>query len=408
MARQEIDIGSTANDGTGDPLRTAFNKINENFVEVYSGIGGTTFIGGTVPNPTTFQSTTASTSTSTGAVVVAGGMGVQGNLRAAAFFGNGSGLTGITVSSATTAGTVTTASQPNITSVGTLTSLTVTGNINANIVSAGTSQFSTITVTSLANVTSTTASTSTTTGALRVAGGAGIAGDVHANAFYGSGAGLTDLSVEEFNGGTVTNAVVISNSTVSSSTATGALQVSGGVGVAGNVHANAFYGDGSNLTGIASSFDGILARINVIIRSAEVAVINDNATISGPATPGGAGYTDTFTADEDGQIYYYSAGTTGSIDADWAIDLTGLDLDPGHATSITAIIDQGSTGYLPNTISIDSAEQTVQWQGGSAPAANANKTDVVIYSIICLRAGPPKEYLVLGQLVTFAAAAPLP
>ena len=38
MARQTINIGSTANDGTGDPLRTAFNKVNENFIEVYDGI----------------------------------------------------------------------------------------------------------------------------------------------------------------------------------------------------------------------------------------------------------------------------------------------------------------------------------------------------------------------------------
>ena len=35
MARQVINIGTTANDGTGDPLRTAFDKINDNFVELY-------------------------------------------------------------------------------------------------------------------------------------------------------------------------------------------------------------------------------------------------------------------------------------------------------------------------------------------------------------------------------------
>ena len=39
MARQSINIGSSANDGTGDPLRTAFDKINDNFVELY-GIDG--------------------------------------------------------------------------------------------------------------------------------------------------------------------------------------------------------------------------------------------------------------------------------------------------------------------------------------------------------------------------------
>jgi hypothetical protein len=35
MARQGINIGSSANDGTGDPLRTAFDKINDNFVDLY-------------------------------------------------------------------------------------------------------------------------------------------------------------------------------------------------------------------------------------------------------------------------------------------------------------------------------------------------------------------------------------
>lgn len=35
MAKQTINIGTNANDGTGDPLRTAFTKINENFAELY-------------------------------------------------------------------------------------------------------------------------------------------------------------------------------------------------------------------------------------------------------------------------------------------------------------------------------------------------------------------------------------
>ena len=40
MAKQTINIGSTANDGTGDPLRTAFDKSNDNFTELYNGAGG--------------------------------------------------------------------------------------------------------------------------------------------------------------------------------------------------------------------------------------------------------------------------------------------------------------------------------------------------------------------------------
>jgi hypothetical protein len=39
MARQIINIGTNANDGTGDPLRTAFDKINDNFLELYGADG---------------------------------------------------------------------------------------------------------------------------------------------------------------------------------------------------------------------------------------------------------------------------------------------------------------------------------------------------------------------------------
>ena len=40
MAKQTINIGTTANDGTGDPIRTAFDKANDNFTELYDGAGG--------------------------------------------------------------------------------------------------------------------------------------------------------------------------------------------------------------------------------------------------------------------------------------------------------------------------------------------------------------------------------
>ena len=49
MAQQNVNVGATGNDGTGDDLRTAGNKINNNFSELYgdvsvlqatAGIGG--------------------------------------------------------------------------------------------------------------------------------------------------------------------------------------------------------------------------------------------------------------------------------------------------------------------------------------------------------------------------------
>ena len=40
MAKQIINIGASANDGTGDPLRNAFDKTNDNFNELYLALGG--------------------------------------------------------------------------------------------------------------------------------------------------------------------------------------------------------------------------------------------------------------------------------------------------------------------------------------------------------------------------------
>jgi len=36
MAKQTVNIGTTVNDGTGDDLRTSFDKINDNFNELYA------------------------------------------------------------------------------------------------------------------------------------------------------------------------------------------------------------------------------------------------------------------------------------------------------------------------------------------------------------------------------------
>ena len=41
MAQQNINIGSSANKGDGDPIRTAFTKVNENFTELFAKHDGT-------------------------------------------------------------------------------------------------------------------------------------------------------------------------------------------------------------------------------------------------------------------------------------------------------------------------------------------------------------------------------
>ena len=66
MAKQIINIGTTANDGTGDKVRVAFNKCNQNFNELYAGSLNKTILwdGNTITVPTGYAGTVFNQSTS--------------------------------------------------------------------------------------------------------------------------------------------------------------------------------------------------------------------------------------------------------------------------------------------------------------------------------------------------------
>ena len=82
MAFQSINIGSAANDGTGDPLRTAFDKINDNFSEIYTELGGTSlsslaFSGNSIISDVT-NANIDITPNGTGSVVINSNLEVKG------------------------------------------------------------------------------------------------------------------------------------------------------------------------------------------------------------------------------------------------------------------------------------------------------------------------------------------
>ena len=39
MAQQKINLGTSGNDGSGDAIRVAFSKVNDNFAELYGTTG---------------------------------------------------------------------------------------------------------------------------------------------------------------------------------------------------------------------------------------------------------------------------------------------------------------------------------------------------------------------------------
>lgn len=191
----------------------------------------------TLPGAMLITNTSTSTSATTGALTVSGGVGVAGSVYANIFNGV-----------AVYAGTIGNSSANHFGST-----VVTTGNIysGGNIIAA-----------------STTTSTSKTTGAMVVSGsgGVGVGGNVFANAFYSdyhlfaNGVTITtpaggSNSMVQFNDGSnfsgatflqynKTSGNLVSNSTTTStSKTTGAIVLGGGIGVGGNVFANAYYSD---------------------------------------------------------------------------------------------------------------------------------------------------------------------
>ncbi len=197
----------------------------------------TAFNGGTVTLATTFACTSPSTSTTTGAVVITGGFGVAGNTNLANLTVANSGNVRANVQ-----GNIFTASQPYITSVGTLTGLTVGGQLNVNDISPnGNNVYSIGTGSSdrfLKLWTFDIDMSGTLTG-----GAISSAGNISINT--GTAAALTTSSAvgELFNTGATTvrigaaGVTEFDNNTQATSTTTGAVVIQGGMSIAaGNLY----------------------------------------------------------------------------------------------------------------------------------------------------------------------------
>jgi hypothetical protein len=216
-----VYTGIVANDGTGDTVKVAFDKVNSSVsnlavatnnlqstyantsygvfanitvtnrvigrMDFYTTSGGgvyvdgspvatsaASFTGGNVAGQSNFQATTSSTSSVTGAVVITGGLGVGGKINSA----------------------------------------------------------NTITTSGVLTVTNATDSSSTATGGIVTSGGLGVA----RSAYIGAGLNVTgSISGAGF---TASGPSTFSDSTASTGFSSGAVLVTGGVGITGNLNVN--------------------------------------------------------------------------------------------------------------------------------------------------------------------------
>lgn len=93
----------------------------------------------------------------------------------------------------------------------------------------------------------------------------------------------------------------------------------------------------------------------------------------------------------DGAIFYTSTGTA----ANFGVIVTNVPTTNNRVTTISFMITQAAAGYIPNAISINGANQTIRWVGGTAPTPTSSlgKIDIFVFSLLRLS----DSWIVLGS-----------
>jgi hypothetical protein len=317
VSQAEPDLGLPTNDnsvllGSTDGLRYWSQTLTNVTLDLV------TITTGTVNGILSIVNDTESTSTTTGALVISGGLGVGGNI----YFGGDLYQNGILF----------------------------TSGINAD---------STITAASMV-LTTATQSTSTTTGALVVAGGVGIGGNL-----YVGGEIVAEKLTIQLTTITTTSIVTddvftVDNDTNSISTETGALVVAGGAGIgkdlqiAGEIFRNGI-SVGYGYTG-SRGYDGSQGYTG---SKGDVGFTGSQGDIGYTGSQGNIGFTGSAgtigTDGADGAIGYTGSrgdvGFTGSAGTDGIIGTDGADGAIGYTGSRGDIGYTGSAGAVVATIS---------------------------------------------------------
>jgi hypothetical protein len=241
--------------------------------------------------------------------------------------------------SATTAGTVTTAAQPNITSVGTLTSLSVSGNVQGgNLRTEGVVSALGRIISSGEIYSATQLTGGNINGANIVANGFLCAtGNVTGNYYIGNGSLLTGITSNYGNANVVANLAALGTNPVSTT---------------GNVTAGYFIGNGSALTSITgANITGTVANATYAVSSGTATSATTAATITTNAQPNITSVGTLTSATVTGNITGGNILTGGLISATGNItggnlNAVGLSLSGNVLSTINSTANITTTGNI--------------------------------------------------------------
>ena len=399
MARQNINIGSSANDGTGDPLRTAFDKINDNFVELYGADGDSNTLannldvnghniissrsnedirilpagtGGVVASAVRIAGTTISSDDST-QITIAENIQTTGTLNVAGATTLGSTLSVGTSLALATGATVTGILDEDNMSTDSATQLATQQSIKAYVDSQVTAQDL-----DLAGD-SGTGAVDLDSQSLTIAGGTGLTSVAGSQTVTLN----IDSTVATLTGSQTLTNKVLTNPTINAATMTGAVAIDGVTIDDNTIKANASNAD-LELDGSGTGHTKILANATVVgtLNTADVATTG-NTTVSGSLTTGTFAVGDlniiasgTITSDTNGDIAIDPAGT-GAIVLTGPITHAGTQTTTGQLNVDNLRLDGNVLSATSGGITLtpaDGQNVTVGGTNTNLTAAEANFT----------------------------------
>jgi len=93
-----------------------------------------------------------------------------------------------------------------------------------------------------------------------------------------------------------------------------------------------------------------------------------------------------------GSIWYHGTAST-----DFTANFINVPTDENKALTLSIIISQGATGYLPNVLQIEGVTQSIKWASGTY-SVSTNKLDIIGLSFLRVES----SWIVLGQIGSFS------
>jgi len=407
MARQTINIGSSANDGTGDPLRTAFDKINDNFVELYGADGDSNTLANNLD--VNGHNIISSRSNEDIRILPAGTGGVVASaVRIAGTTISSDDSSQITIAeNIQTTGTLNVAGAATITGATTLsTSLalasgaTVTGILDED-------NMATNSATQLATQQSIKAyvDSQVTAQDLDLAGDSGTgAVDLDSQSLtIAGGTGLTsvagsqtvtlniDATVATLTGSQTLTNKTLTNPTINAATMTGAVAIDGVTIDDNTIKANASNAD-LELDGSGTGVVKVLANATVAgtLNTADIATtgnttVTGNSTVAGTMTVQGSINADTIVSSSNGDITIDPAGT-GAIVLTGPITATGTQTTTGQMNVDNLRLDGNTVSATSGGITLSPAAGQNVAVGGTNVKLTATEANFTLMEATTVRA----------------------